>query len=83
MDGSVSVGEYQNGTEKIGVDGLWIPKENTEGFVNSKESPKFNTRLQFVNNRDSYVKETEQKFVNNLEGQKMENKFEDESDKFD
>ncbi|OIT28230.1 PREDICTED: autophagy-related protein 18f-like [Nicotiana attenuata] len=76
--------EVHCGQEVTGLDGIPMTGQTANGFVNSSESPKADSRLAFVNSMESSVKETQSKFVNNnLNGTEMENHFEDEVDDVD
>lgn len=76
--------EVHCGQEVTGLDGIPMTGQTANGFVNSSESPKADSRLAFVNSMESSVKEAQSKFVNNnLGGAEMENHFEDEVDDVD
>lgn len=83
-DSGGAVAERHSRSEETGWQGLQIPPETTKVFVNNEDNPKSNTPLENVHNRESSMMEAQVKFVNNnIEGPKMENHFEDESDEFD
>lgn len=83
-DSGGAVAERHSRSEETGWQGLHIPPETTKVFVNNEDNPKSNTPLENVHNRESSMMEAQVKFVNNnIEGPKMENHFEDESDEFD
>ncbi|TXG67375.1 hypothetical protein EZV62_008650 [Acer yangbiense] len=82
-DSGASMAELSSGIEEIGFNVPRMPIE-TKGFVNNSYSPKSKTRLETVNNSESLRTEAQLKFVNNnIEGQKVENHFEDEGGEFD
>ncbi|KAJ9568090.1 hypothetical protein OSB04_004056 [Centaurea solstitialis] len=72
-----------NGDEETGEDARQMPKEDTDGFVNTDSSPISHTQLETVDNRERSLSETQSELVNNNIGQKLENRFEDQGDEFD
>lgn len=79
-----AVGLDKNGDEETGEDARQMPKEDTNGFVNTDSSPISRTQLETVDNRERSLSEkTQSELVNNNIGQKPENQFEDHGDEFD
>ncbi|KAM7504119.1 hypothetical protein LguiB_003023 [Lonicera macranthoides] len=68
IEGACAVAELHSGTQET--------TENTTGYVNKKDIPKLNSRLEIVNNSGGSLR-MQSKFVNNNIGPEMENQFED------
>lgn len=82
-DSGAATAYLHNGIEETRCDGLQMPID-TKHFVNTNDSSKSTTQLETVNNRESLRMEAQLKFVNNnIEGPRMENDFEDDTDEVD
>lgn len=79
-DAVVTAVGLENGDEETGEDARQMPKEDTNGFVNTDSSPISRTQLETVDNRERSLSETQSELVNNNVGQKLENQFEDQDD---
>ncbi|PON61475.1 Breast carcinoma amplified sequence [Parasponia andersonii] len=75
--------DVHNGIEETRFDGLQMPID-TKRFVNTNDSSKTTTQLETVNSIESLRMEAQLKFVNtNIEGLKVGNHFEDDTDEVD